>query len=225
MKRLLILTLALILWTLPALGAEAVITVTASGSVSLQPDYATVTLGAQTSAATVQEAQAENTLIIQAVLAAVKAQGVEEKDIATQSFYLTPVYDYTSDSMSVTGYRVENMLAITVRDLNNAAAVLDAGIAAGANQAYDISFGSSAQAQAQDEALRAAVQEGQRKAAMMAQAAGRTLGDLVSITEIQSSYPAYRSVKNLDAAAGAATPILSQTLEVTAGVEMTYTLQ
>ena len=224
MKRLLILLTLLMLAALPALGEGATLTVTATGAVALQQDYASVTLGAQTTAATVKEAQAENTLIIESVLAAVKAQGVEEKDIATQSFYLSPVYDYSGDAMTVTGYRVENMLTITVRDLQKAAAVLDAGLEAGANQAHDVSFGSSAQTAAQDEALQAAIREGRRKAALMAEASGCSLGELVAITETQPGYTAYPRAQMLNAAMDAATPILSQALEVTAGVEMTFAL-
>ena len=43
----------------------------------------------------------------------------------------------------ITGYEVSNLVTITVRDLDNFGAVLDAAVSAGGNQVSDIRFGFS----------------------------------------------------------------------------------
>src|SRR5204862_1533130 len=125
---------------------------------------------------TAEAALASNTSDMNAVLAAVKAAGVAEKDVGTSGFYVNPIYpperDQNPDQPSkVIGYRVGNDLRVTIRDFAKAGAVLDKVIAAGANQVNGISFELSDRAGPADEALKAAVADAIRKAGLMAEAA------------------------------------------------------
>lgn len=248
MKRWIALVLCLACLALPALAEDGVqetfqqrqlspsefdsqprtLTVNGSAVVSVQPDYAVLTIGAVTKAKTVEEAQQHNAALIESILAAVKAQGVEEQDIATENFSLSVLYDYNNgrlvdERQQLAGYQVENMLTLTVRDLAAVSTVLEAGMNAGANQSYGVTFGASTQGEAADRALQAAVADGMRRAQLMADAAGVTLDTLVSVTESQYVSNTYRGAEALDAAAG--TPILSSNLEIPAGVTLTYTVK
>lgn len=206
------------------------VTVQGTASINLKADYASVNLGVNTKGATVAEAQKANSEIMDKVIAAIKKQGVAEEDIVTNSFNVYPNYDYQYSKLtegdSVAGYQVENMLMVTVRDMGVLSGVLDAAMSAGANQSYGITFNSSKQAVTYDEALKDAIADGARKAGLMAEASGKTLGGLLSMEENQYSYNLYgASAKTMDAQAAAGTPILAGQITVTATVTLVYNFE
>ena len=78
--------------------AEHTIAVTGSGKVTVVPDMATISLGVliqRNTAKAAREAAAES---MTKVVAAIKALGIDDKDIASSSISLQPVYDYTNNS-------------------------------------------------------------------------------------------------------------------------------
>ncbi len=196
MKKLLSLLLALMLLTLPALAETAsypaaegaTITVTGSAAVTLPADYARVTVGVSTSAKTVEAASNENNAAIHAVIAALKEAGVAEEDIVTNSYGVHAEYDYNSSEPKLTGYNVSNQLTVIIRDMEHIGATLDKATAAGANSIYNIEFLSTKADEAQDEAVVYAVQDALRRAKLLADAAGLTLGGITSIQESTSAY-------------------------------------
>ena len=237
LKKLLAVTLAtllvLALAAAPALAESTVpqnqntLIVLGNATITLEPDYATMNLGVTTKGATVSEAQALNSGIMDKVITALKEQGIDEKDIVTSSFNVYANYDYQYSQISggetLNGYQVDNMLMITVRDIAKVSKVLDAAMGAGANQSYGITFGSTKQTEAYDTALSAAVKEGMRKAELLAAASGKKLGQLVTVEEKEYNYAPYGTTAKYateDAAGG--TPILSGEISVNATVTLTY---
>jgi uncharacterized protein YggE len=201
-----------------------------TSTINLKADFGSINLGVNTKGATVAEAQAANKETMDKVIAAIRDQGVAEEDIVTSSFNVYANYDYQYSKLtegdSVSGYQVENMLMVTVRDLNKISGVLDAAMGAGANQTYGITFSSSKQAEAYDEALKAAVQDGARKAGLLAASMEKTLGDLLNMEEKEYSYNLYggaATYKAEDSAAG--TPIMSGQIAVNATVTLTYNFE
>lgn len=206
------------------------IVVHGTSSITLKADYASINLGVNTKGATVAEAQAANSETMDKVIAAIREQGVAEEDIVTSSFNVYASYDYQysklSEGETLSGYQVENMLTVTVRDLAKVSKVLDAAMAAGANQSYGITFSSSKQAEAYDEALKNAAKDGARKAELLAASMEKTLGELVTMEEKEYSYNLYGGTamyKAEDAAAG--TPILAGQIVVNATVSLTYNFE
>jgi len=198
-----------------------------TASITLKADYGSINLGVNTKGTTVAEAQAANSETMDKVIAAIREQGVAEEDIVTNSFNVYANYDYQysklTEGESVSGYQVENMLMVTVRDLSKISKVLDVAMSAGANQSYGITFSSSKQAEAYDEALITAVKDGARKAELMSSSMNKTLGELVTMEEKEYSYNLYGATamyKAEDAAAG--TPILAGQIVVNATVSLTY---
>lgn len=229
----LLLTLSLLVLALPAL-AEAdsddrpMITALGTATVTLVPDTATFTVGVTTQQPLVTAAQSENATAMQSVLAAIKALGIDPKDMQTDNYTVSPVYDYQNtklDSQQVlVGYSVTNNVTVTVRQLDQLPTLLDAAVAAGANQTYGISFQSSQSDAAYDQALAEAAKNAVRKAGVLAAALGKTPGDLITVQEANDVYPAYASSKSAvyDAAA---TPIATGTLSVSATVRVEMALQ
>lgn len=201
-----------------------------TASITLKADYGSINLGVNTKGATVAEAQAANSETMDKVIAAIREQGVAEEDIVTNSFNVYANYDYQysklTEGESVSGYQVENMLMVTVRDLSKISKVLDAAMGAGANQSYGITFSSSKQTEAYDEAMKTAAKDGARKAELLAVTMDKTLGELVNMEEKEYSYNLYGGsamYKAEDAAAG--TPILAGQIVVNATVSLTYNFE
>ena len=223
------LALALFLFTLPAL-AEDDHTVTALGTatVTLVPDMATFTAGVSTQDMLVSTAQAANATAMQTVLDAIKALGVAEEDIQTDNYSISPVYDYRSgangDQQVLVGYSVTNNVEVTVHDIDLLPALLDAAVAAGANQSYGISFSSSQSNAAYDQALTAATQDALRKATLIATALGKNIGNVLTVEEANDTYVPYASNKAIAYAADS-TPIQSGTVSVSANVQIQATIE
>jgi uncharacterized protein YggE len=67
------------------------ITVSGEGKAYVKPDIAKVSLGVETTGLTTAEVIEKNTAKMNAVIKAVKDQGVEEKDIQTANYSLSPL--------------------------------------------------------------------------------------------------------------------------------------
>lgn len=224
-KVLALLLLAALLLPGFAMADEGSLTVIGTASVAVQPDMARVSVGVESKAATVEEASAANALTVNAVIKALQAAGVAQDDLSTENYYVGMEYNYSSfGDPEVKGYNVSNTLNVIIRDMDKIGAVIDAAIAAGANQVYGVTFLSTQEKDAHDEALALAVQEGMRKASLLAMAAGRQLGTLEAMEE-SGSY-SYASNATYDAKAlSAGTSIMVEDLSVSATVIMTYELK
>lgn len=224
---LILLTLCVALPAL-ALAETAELTVQGTAVVSINPDYATLTLGYYAENKDLMAAQAETANAVDGIIAAVTALGVENQDIVTSSFSIGPIYNYNADPNTITGYRVENMLTITVKDIEQVAAVMNAALVAGANQSYGIDFGSTQSGEAYRQALKEAITVARLKAEAMAEASGLTLGSLKEVHEVQNTYyPSPMANVRLESASAdkaLGDTIMSGALQVTAQVEMQFEL-
>ena len=179
----------------------------------------------RTTGATAQAAQEENARITQSFLDAVKAQGVAEDDLETQS--LNVYEDYANPQQTV----VENTYRVTIRDIDTVGAVIDAAVAAGANSTYSLSFDLADRDSVYMEALAKAMENVGNKANAVAQAGGYAIVRPASITEGSAGYSAepYMTAEaaamDTGARAGGATPVSPQEIEVSATVTGTYIIK
>jgi len=74
-----------------------VITVSGTGEIYTKPDLALVNFSVVIEKKTIEEAMAENTKKMNAVIDSVKKQGVEEKDLKTTTFAISPRYEWRKD--------------------------------------------------------------------------------------------------------------------------------
>lgn len=228
MKKLISLTLAVLMLALPAfaLAEGATLTVSGSATITLPADRAIVSIGVRTTSDSASLAASHNAAAMETLMLALTDAGILPEDITTAEYNIYPDYRYDDYGSRLVGYQITNMLSVVVRDVDAIGAVLDAAIEAGANETYGISFVSTAEAEAQDQALAAAIAEAKRKAALMAEAAGVELGGILDITESGSNYAYYKNA-TFDMVAGAAksTTILASGVDVTASVTMTFAIQ
>ncbi len=121
---------------------QRLITVTAAGQVSAEPDMARITSGVLTDGATAREALTRNSEAMRKLIEGLKANGIEAKDIQTSGLRIDPRYTNPREGEApvISGYQVSNEVMVTARDLDKLGDVLDALVTLGANQMNGLSF-------------------------------------------------------------------------------------
>jgi uncharacterized protein YggE len=186
----------------------AKITVTGTGVVSGTPNELILQMGASTTASTATVALDRNNVELAALAAVFKAAGVPATDIQTSGLSLQANYD---SSNNVTGYQASDDLTVTMEDMANAGAVIDAAAHAVGNdvQIDGISFSISDMSALLTVARTRAVRAAEAKASTFALAAGTTLGPVVSISDEEQPSTPILEPSNFasKAAAGASAPV------------------
>jgi uncharacterized protein YggE len=174
------------------------IVVSGTGEVQVKPDIARVSLGVVNQGREASGVAQENAQKTDALIRAVKAAGVADKDIQTSGYSLYPQYDPgivggqtpgVSREPKIIGYQASNMVTVTVRKIADTGKVIDAAVKAGGNAANGISFDVDNKAPSQDAALQKAVADAVRKAKAIARAAGAANLFLVGIQESSDNQP------------------------------------
>lgn len=200
--------------------------VSGQAKVSASPDIAYISLGVISEDKDAKIAQKMNATSMEKVIASIKANGVKEEDIKTVNYSIYPKYDYNKMTglSSIVGYTVNNSVSVTVRDLNKTGNIIDAASNSGVNVSSNITFGLSNYEKYYNDALKNAVLAAKKKAATMAEALGVTLKAPISISEGGGYSPLmnYATYDMKAEAAGAATPVQSGSLEITATVNAVY---
>lgn len=181
--------------TAPGMAEEAPrprIVVAGEGEAAAKPDMAVLTLGVMRDAATAREALDANNDAMAAVIAAMKSEGIEERDLQTSNFSINPVYVYPQSEQrdqapKISGYQVTNTLSVRLRDISKIGAVLDKSVTLGVNQGGGIAFTNEDPSATLTEARVDAVKDAMNKARTLAEAAGVTLGKVIEIAEQASS--------------------------------------
>jgi len=207
--------------------AEHTIVVTGSGKVTVVPDMATISLGVlvqRNTAKAAREAAAES---MTKVVAAVKALGIDDKDIASSSISLQPTYDYTNNGGTphISGYQLQNTITITVRDLSKLGDVLDDSVISGATTVDGISFDVADRTAAEAKAREAAVADAKAKADTLAKGVGVSITGVASISENVQTPVWYGQAVPMAAGAAqdsAKTPVMPGSTDVTIQVQVTF---
>jgi uncharacterized protein len=221
-------------WLAAAIGAGALlaapalaqtdfppaITVSGEATISVAPDLAQVEAGVTSDGKTAREASEANNVAMGKVLLALKAAGIDARDIQTSRLSLQPQSaPNRSIPNAIVGYRASNQVTVRLHDVTKVASTIDLLIGAGANDIGGINFMVSQASKLLDDAREQAVADARRKADIYAKAAGVTLGAPLSISEQGSPGPMFRG-KMMAAAPMATTPVAQgeETLSVTVSV-------
>lgn len=200
------------------------VTVIGQGSVSAQPDVATVQIGVETFKPDVTEATAENRRLMQRVFETLLSLGIEEQDMQTSSYNINfeRRFPETDTDGAVSGsYRVANTLSVLVRDLQDLGRIIDSAVEAGANQLWGVQFDISNPDEYRRIARTKAVDDAREKARQLASAAGLSLGEVLSISEVvqQPGFPQPLFERS------AATPIAAGELTFTLTIEVVFAVR
>jgi uncharacterized protein YggE len=219
----------------PANGTESsnkvtrLLTVNGSGKVYLTPDMVYVTIGVHTEGDNAVKTVAENNASTQDVIDTIKGMKIDEKDIQTTNFSISPQkeYDQAGKPTGKVLYIVDNSVYVTVRDLNKIGDVLDATVKSGANSINGIQFDVADKTKALTEARQSAVKDANSKAQELASAAGVTLGAVQTISEYTSSgpLPMYDRAAAPMAIEAAAVPVQAGQMLLTIEVSIVYEIK
>jgi hypothetical protein len=202
--------------------------INATGEVTRVPDVAVISAGVVTRAATAGSAIQDNAARMERVIAALKAAGVEDRDIQTSSINLNPEYRYDQNQPpKLVGYTVSNTVNVRFRDIRNSGRILDALVAQGANQINGPTLTIDKPESALDEARMNAIANGRSRAELYARAMGKRVARVVSVSESNSSYPVPPPMPvMMEARAQAAdTKIVPGDQKVQVSVSMVFDLQ
>jgi uncharacterized protein YggE len=211
--------------TVPAKGP--LLNLSAYGEVRAAPDMATVNLGVSVQAPTAAEAMKQNAARMSGLIAALKRQGVAEKDIQTSGLNLAPQYVYDQNQPPrLTGYQANNTVTVTVFDLARLGQTIDATVGAGGNEVSGISFGLRDPQAAEDAARLQAVKRLQAKAGLYAGALGKRVAALKSLSESGGYAPEPpRPMFRAAAMKAESTPVAAGELTLRVDVQATYELE
>ncbi|MSU54816.1 MAG: DUF541 domain-containing protein, partial [Candidatus Staskawiczbacteria bacterium] len=210
------------------------IIVSGEGKAYLKPDVAMVSFGVTSEAVKSQDAVNKNNEKMNAVIAVIKGLGVQDKDIQTTLYNLTPLYNYpvypmkgsagsatpARDSMGVSsvspiyvqggrvlsGYSLEQQVSVKIRNFDNINAILDKATSAGATNVGQLSFTVDDPEMARSIAREEAIKNAKEKIKSLAKQSGLRVGKLVNVSEGYNNYP---------------TPMYASAMAKDAGVEST----
>jgi uncharacterized protein YggE len=206
---------------------RSTISVVGEGRVLVQPDVANVSLGVESTAPTLSEAQADAATRMQAVVDALLAQGVARDDIRTTRLGVNPVYD-NRDASQLRGYRATNSVQVKVRDLGRVGTIVDAVTAAGANRIDGISFAIDDPEAPKDRARALALANARAKAEQLASLAGMRIVGVKAIVEADPTVrpvPVTREAAAPAAAAAPPPPVEPGTQEVRTQLSVVYVVE
>ena len=175
--------------------AQNTITISGEGEIYARPDLAIVDFSVVSEAKTVAQAMEDNTKKMNAVIEAAKKQGVEDKDLKTISFNISPRYEWyyqetclyppcPSGKRVLVGYEITQTLEVKIRDMTKIGGLIQGATDAGANQGGDLQFTVDKQDELKAEAREQAIEEAKTKANELASQLGVKL---VRITNFQES--------------------------------------
>lgn len=202
------------------------IAITGTASINAKPDIATVFAGVESTGPTAREALTANSRQMNAVFDAIKALGIEDRDVGTSNFNISQNWRHGQNGSQPDGYRVSNQVTLRLRDVSQVGAALDALTSAGVNQAGNIRFEVENADELLDDARREAVQKARTRAELYADAAGVKLGEVLSIAEGSGAIgpqPVFAAMESR--AAMSAPPIAPGEQELQVSVTITWTLK
>jgi uncharacterized protein YggE len=200
------------------------ITVTGTGTVKGTPDTLTVSLSTTATGSTIDAALAEATKAQNAVIAALKKNGVADKDLQTSNFSIQP--NYTNKGLP-SGYVVAEGVSAKIHGLAKAGGRLNSAVQAGGDNVRvdGVYVNIDDTDPLKGGARTAAVADAKQRAEQYAQASGRELGQVQSISEQTSYTPtpyAYDRVSATASGAAAAVPVQAGAQDVSVTVTVVY---
>jgi uncharacterized protein YggE len=208
----------------PRAGEPRTLRVMGEGRAGARPDVLLVRLGAAAVDRSLSAATRDVSRRVERITGALRTAGVAQRDLQTSALEvgLERRQDERSGEPQVTGYRAVNMVSVKLRDLERAGSIIDAALAAGANELQSVGFALDDPAAARAQARAAAVADAQSRAEALAKHAGVGLGRVLRIDEAPSG-PGPIAVSALRAAGGV--PVERGEVEVLVQVEMVYALR
>ena len=217
-------------------AVHSVVSTSGTATVKVDPDKVTVTIGVETQGMTAEEAATKNAELMEKVVAALKELGIADDEISTSWYSVYPIYEYKSPPCieiypqppecaprsEITGYRASNSLSVTLDADEDVGKVIDAAVAAGANNVSGVYFFVSEERQQElrDSLIEQAIDNARSRAEKAAEAVDMNIAGVKSINLNDVYFPVF--YKDVAQEAGVSTSILPSQQQVTMTVQVTF---
>ena len=202
-------------------AATRTITVNGIGIVTSVPDQAQFSFGVSVTGQTANAALTANASRMNALIAAIKKQGIPDRDIQTAEISLSP--NTNNNGTQILNFTASNSVTVITKAIAKAGAIVDAAVAAGANTISGPTLTPSDQLSLQRRALGAAIGDARARALAIAVAAHVRLGEVRTVTEVSSSPVTFSPAPKAGIAASS-TPVEAGTVQTEEDVTVTFSI-
>lgn len=217
---------------LAAAAEPNTIAVSGMAEQEVAPDMAYIDVGINVRADDAETARTQEAQIASQIRRALLGLAITDNDLQSTSYYLYQEYKVDRNGVRTADkYVLDSSIKVTVKDLDKLSQVIDNVVEAGATNISNITYALSTQNIIQRQLLATAVENARDKAAVVANAGSRTLGNMLS-ADINSfdggTIVAYganklRSTTNL-AEDGVATKLSPGKIKLNARVQVVFSL-
>lgn len=208
------------------------ISVTGSAGKEVMPDKVVLTLSVMSEGKEAKVVQEQNSQKMNEVMKALKDAGLDTKDIETTQYTLYPWSEWDSAlQKSVNkGYRAENMIQVTIKEISRAGEILDIAVKSGVNTVNNVAFMLSEvkEKEVKDALVKEASSQARAKAENLAKGLGVSVGKVLFVTETgYNQGPWYYNALSQAALmeASAPTPINPQQVKVNLQVNVDFEIE
>lgn len=217
---------------LAAAAEPNTIAVSGMAEQEVAPDMAYIDVGINVRADDAETARTQEAQIASQIRRALLGLAITDNDLQNTSYYLYQEYKVDRNGVRTADkYVLDSSIKVTVKDLDKLSQVIDNVVEAGATNISNITYALSTQNIIQRQLLATAVENARDKAAVVASAGSRTLGNMLS-ADINSfdggTIVAYganklRSTTNI-AEDGVATKLSPSKIKLNARVQVVFSL-
>ncbi len=218
---------------------ENTITILGEGEVYAKPDLAIADFSVVNEALTVEKAVSDNAEKMNSVIKALKEKGIDDKDVKTTTFYLSPRYEYKqteteimsypSSKRVLVGYELTQGIEVKIRDLSKIGAIIESATNSGANEVGDLQLKIDKDDDFKKQARESAIKDAKEKASELAKQVGIKLGKIVNFSE-SNAMPVYYDSQVYGKGGGEATSSIAPSIQpgqnkITSVVSITYEIK
>lgn len=231
---LVVIAISFIVWTfkVPTIPLQNVsskqITVSAEGKVDAKPDTVSINAGVETKGKTAEDTQKTNDIKMTGLIAYLKTQGIEEKNIKTSNYSLYPEYFYPQDKEPIlVGFILNQTVEIKITDLKKVNTIIGNLTNKGVNFINSINFVIDEPQKYQSEARLKAIEKAKTEAQKIAKSLGVKLGKIASYNEGIVNPPFYPVAYRMAEGIGGvdSSPIETGSQEIRVNVNLVFEIQ
>jgi len=175
-------------------GGPMTINVAGKGEVMAVPDIAAFSFSVRAEGKDAAEAQGKSADAMNSILAYLKEQGIEDKDVKTAGYNLFPKYTYNQKPCAlgmycppsdpvISGFEVSQTVMVKVRETDKAGVLLGNVGTKGATDISGLSFTIDDENALKAQARKAAIEDAQAQAKVLAKQLGVRLGEMMTYYE------------------------------------------
>jgi uncharacterized protein YggE len=200
--------------------------VSGEGKEIVVPNIAEIRIGVISEGKDLTILQKENSEKMNKIISFLKEKGIDEKDVQTENYLVSPKYDYSKSPYKIIGYTISQDLKVKVRDLSKIGEILSQAVNYGANNVSGPNFTVDDKEVYLEKAREKAIKNAREKAEKIAKTAGFKLGKIVSIYESSPYETIPVMLKEVGAAPEISQPqIQSGSQEIKVQVNITFEIK